>query len=104
MRSLVACLLLLLAGCASASQVYQKPVARTAVSTKSVDTVSRCLQLELATAPVTLPDGRTGFMMDNGHGVVLGIVTIEPLDAGTKLELKKQGALAFGFHRWDPCL
>lgn len=104
MRCIAIAMLLSLTGCATASEISSKAPARTADSDKPIDVVSRCLQLELATAPITLPDGRTGFLMDNGRGVTLGIVTIEPRGTGTHLELRKQGALAFGFHRWDPCL
>lgn len=95
---------LLVAGCATPSDIYSSEVDLSETTARPLAEVSQCLQLRWAEAPITAPDGKLSFPMKNGYGQVLGMLTLTAVSDGTLLELRKTGQLMMGAQNWRTCI
>lgn len=92
-----------LAGCASATQIYNSEVDLAEYSDKPLSEISNCLQMRWAISPLTMPVGATAFAMRNAQGVTLGFVSLIPDGEGTRIELRKTGQLVLGATDYRKC-
>lgn len=92
------------ASCATPGDIYASEVDLSETSSRPLAAVSRCLQLRWAEAPITAPDGQLSFPMKNGHGQVLGMLTLTSVPEGTLIELRKTGQMLFGGQDWLKCV
>jgi hypothetical protein len=82
---------LLLAGCASAADIYSAGVDETAVIEKPFAEVSRCMSLRMGAAPITEPDGKATFLIGNGYQTI-GMFTLSAVPEGTLVEIRRRSS------------
>lgn len=93
-----------LSACATPQDIYQSSVDFDEVTSKSLNDVSQCMQLRYATAPFTTPDGKMSFPIKNGFHQVLGLITLEPNDGGTRVQVRKTGQLMINARDYRKCM
>lgn len=81
---------LLTGGCATGADIYRAGVDETVVIAKPLVDVSRCMALQLGSAPVAEPDGGI-FFLKGGYGETLALFTLSPIPAGTQVEIRRRG-------------
>ncbi len=103
MRNIAIGLTALVAACATPADIYSSEIDLAETSAKPIDEISQCLQLRWGSAPITAPDGKLTFPMKNAYDQVLGLLTLSPVENGTRLELRKTGQMIFGGQDWRKC-
>lgn len=81
---------LLASGCATATDIYAAGVDETAVIKRPLDDVSQCMTLRMGAAPAVI-DGRPTFMIGNGMGSNIGMISLSPVTEGTLVEIRRRG-------------
>jgi hypothetical protein len=103
MRAMMLVAAMALGGCASAADIYSSPVDLVETTTASPDAVSGCLQLKYETAPITTATGEQTFLLKNPYGVTLMMLTLKPLNPGTRIELRRPNGIGSS-GPWRDCL
>lgn len=98
--AVIACLSL--SACASVGDLYGSGVDETFTSTKPIATVSSCLQVKYATAPITTPGGETTFIMKNAQQAPLALLTLTVVPEGTRIDMRRANAINI-LGNWRSC-
>jgi hypothetical protein len=104
MRFAVIVLAAAVGACATPQDIYKSEVDFDETTSKSVAEVSQCMQLRYGSAPITTPDGKTGFMMKNGFQQIFGVITLEPAESGTRIQVRKTGQAMINARDYRHCM
>lgn len=96
-------LMLLLAGCATTSDISSSPVDRSANSTKPTSMVSACLQRKFSEAPLINEEGQQVFVVKNQFGGTLALLTLIETETGSRVDFRAPNSV-FGTQNWQDCL
>lgn len=102
MRFLAGLVVVALAGCSTVQSVSDSEVDASQVSAKSIDEVSRCLQLRYDTPERVEPNGTRAIIAKNNYGGVIALFTLHPVANGTRIDLQTTSSLNM-LGSWRDC-
>lgn len=89
--------------CATTNDLYLTEPDEVVLSTKPIDEVSRCMQLQANVPERTNPAGQRIIESRNNFRYILATFTLIPIETGTRIEMRRANGISI-LGPWRDCL